>query len=63
MVVDRDKLRQLEQFVMLAPLHQPRSLTGIRATAMVAPDARQFACFDTVFDRSNPSLFVKPQPA
>jgi hypothetical protein len=28
MVVDRDKLRQHEQFVMLAPLHQPHSLNA-----------------------------------
>ena len=39
------------------------SLTGVRATAMVAPDVRQVAYFDTVFDRSNPSHFVTPQPA
>ena len=28
MVVDRDNLRQLEQFVMLAPLRQPHSLNA-----------------------------------
>lgn len=28
MVVDRDNLRQLEQFVMLAPLHQSHNLNA-----------------------------------
>ncbi len=63
MVVDRDKLRQLEQLVMLAPLHQRHNLNGIRAMAMMAPDVRQVACFDTAFQHSNPSHFVTPQPA
>ena len=56
MVVDRDNLRELEQFIPLAPLHQPHNLNGIRAIAMVAPDVRQVACFDTAFHRSNPPV-------
>jgi acetate kinase len=56
MVVDRDNLRELEQFIPLAPLHQPHNLNGIRAIATVAPDVRQVACFDTAFHRSNPPV-------
>ena len=56
LVVDRDNLRELEQFIPLAPLHQPHNLNGIRAIAMVAPDVRQVACFDTAFHRSNPPV-------
>ena len=56
MVVDRDNLRELEQFIPLAPLHQPHNLNGIRAIAMVAPDVRQVACFDTAFHRTNPPV-------
>ena len=56
MVVDRDNLRELEQFIPLAPLHQPHNLNGIRAITMVAPDVRQVACFDTAFHRTNPPV-------
>ncbi len=56
MVVDRDSLQQLEQFIQLAPLHQPHNLNGIRVIARLLPDVRQVACFDTAFHRSNPPV-------
>jgi acetate kinase len=56
MVVDRDSVRQLAQFIPLAPLHQPHNLNGIKAIVKVAPDVPQVACFDTAFHRSNPPV-------
>ena len=56
MVVDRDSVRQLEQFIPLAPLHQPHNLNGIRAIAAVAAGVPQVACFDTAFHRTNPPV-------
>ncbi len=54
--VDAAVLAALDQFVPLAPLHQPHNLAAIRAVAQRAPDLPQVACFDTAFHRSNPEL-------
>lgn len=56
MAVDREKLAQLEQFISLAPLHQPHNLNGIKAIAHTLPQLPQVACFDTAFHRSNPPV-------
>ena len=56
MTVDRDRIAQLEQFIPLAPLHQPHNLNGIKAIAGLLPDVRQVACFDTAFHRTNPPV-------
>jgi len=42
-------LRDLEQLVPLAPLHQPHNLEAIRALAKINPGIVQVACFDTAF--------------
>ena len=49
-------LEHLEQFVPLAPLHQPHNLAGIRALLAVRPDLPQVACFDTAFHYGQPEL-------
>ena len=56
MAVDRDTVAQLEQFITLAPLHQPHNLNGIKAIAKLLPEVRQVACFDTAFHRTNPPV-------
>ena len=56
MVVDRDSVRQLAQFIPLAPLHQPHNLNGIKAIAAISSDVPQVACFDTAFHRTNPAV-------
>lgn len=56
MAVDRDTVAQLEQFITLAPLHQPHNLNGIKAIAKLLPQVRQVACFDTAFHRTNPPV-------
>ena len=49
-------MARLETFVLLAPLHQPHNLAGIRALAAVRPDLPQIACFDTAFHFVQPEL-------
>ena len=55
---------ELEQFIVLAPLHQPHNLAGIRALSALLPDVPQVACFDTAFHRTQPrvaQLFAIPK--
>jgi acetate kinase len=54
--IDAALLRDLEQFVPLAPLHQPHNLTPIRLLLERRPDLPQVACFDTAFHRAQPEL-------
>jgi len=49
-------LAALEQFVPLAPLHQPHNLAPIRELLERAPELPQVACFDTSFHRGNPEI-------
>ena len=56
MRMDRQVLQDLEQFVPLAPLHQPHNLTPIRLMFERRPELPQVACFDTAFHRSQPEL-------
>lgn len=57
-------MARLETFVLLAPLHQPHNLAGIRALAAVRPNLPQIGCFDTAFHFCQPELarlFALPQ--
>ena len=54
--MDAKILEALEQFVPLAPLHQPHNLAPIRQLLERAPELPQVACFDTAFHRGNPEL-------
>ena len=44
----------LEQFIPLAPLHQPHNLKPIRLLLANQPQLPQVACFDTAFHRNQP---------
>jgi acetate kinase len=54
--LDAQALAALEQFIPLAPLHQPHNLAPIRLLLERLPDLPQIACFDTSFHRSNPEI-------
>jgi acetate kinase len=54
--MDRAVLKDLEQFIPLAPLHQPHNLTPIRLMLDQRPELPQVACFDTAFHRAQPEL-------
>ena len=53
-LVDHDLVRYLESISHLAPLHNPRALAGIAATATLLPDLPAVACFDTTFHATLP---------
>ncbi|MFT4123287.1 MAG: acetate kinase [Microbacteriaceae bacterium] len=46
--------RAIEELAVLAPLHNPANLTGIRAAAAALPGVPQVAVFDTAFHQSLP---------
>jgi acetate kinase len=54
--MDRAVVQELEQFIPLAPLHQPHNLTPIRLMLERQPGLPQVACFDTAFHRAQPEL-------
>ena len=54
-LVDGGVLARIEALTPLAPLHQPRSVAGIRAVASLLPDLPAVACFDTAFHATLPA--------
>lgn len=54
--VNPQTVAKLEQYIPLAPLHQPHNLSPIRSIAGKSPDLPQVACFDTAFHRQQPEL-------
>ena len=55
-LVTKDVLRRLEQFIPLAPLHQPNNLAPIRTIMADRPGLPQVACFDTAFHRKHSAV-------
>ena len=47
---------RLEQYIPLAPLHQPHNLKPIRLLLANRPELPQVACFDTAFHRGQPEV-------
>jgi acetate kinase len=54
--VDADVLAALQQFVSLAPLHQPHNLMPIARLLQRRPEVPQVACFDTAFHATTPEV-------
>jgi acetate kinase len=54
--IDASVLATLEQYVPLAPLHQPNNLAPIRVLLERQPNLPQVACFDTAFHSTQPAL-------
>jgi acetate kinase len=54
LILSQDIIRELEELVPLAPLHQPHNLSGVAAAHTAFPEAVQVACFDTAFHRAHP---------
>jgi len=54
LVLNDARLEDLARLNPLAPLHQPHTLAGIRASRAAFPEALQVACFDTAFHRHHP---------
>lgn len=53
-VVTAEVLAGLRELVPFAPIHQPHNIAGIEAARTAFPEARQVACFDTAFHRTQP---------
>lgn len=49
-------MAQLEEFIPLAPLHQPYNLKLIQACQRLEPELPQIACFDTMFHIGQPKV-------
>jgi acetate kinase len=55
-LVDEAVVQRLQDFVPLAPLHQPNNLGPIRTLLQRQPQLPQVACFDTAFHRGHPEV-------
>lgn len=53
-VVDRKVIKAIERNSMLAPLHNPPNLMGIKAMQSLLPDIKQVAVFDTAIHQGMP---------
>jgi acetate kinase len=54
-LVDEETLEYLDSIEHLAPLHNPRSVAGIREVTTLLPDCPAVACFDTAFHAGLPA--------
>jgi len=52
--ITEEVLRDLDQAVQFAPLHNPEAAQLIRAAMKRYPDGEHYACFDTVFHETMP---------
>jgi acetate kinase len=55
-VIDQAVVANLEQYVPLAPLHQPNNLAPIRTLLKTRPEVLQVACFDTAFHHGHSTV-------
>jgi acetate kinase len=53
-LLDDEVIRVIDEQSMLAPLHNPANLLGIRQTIKACPDVPQVAVFDTAFHQTIP---------
>ena len=54
-LVDPRVLRRIDALTDLAPLHQPKSLHGLKVVSHLLPDLPAVACFDTAFHANIPA--------
>jgi acetate kinase len=55
-LIDQEVVAGLEQYVSLAPLHQPNNLAPIRTLLKHRPELPQVACFDTAFHHGHSAV-------
>ena len=51
-IIDEEVMSRIEEMSVLAPLHNPACLTGVRASMEVIPGAVNVAVFDTAFHQT-----------
>jgi acetate kinase len=57
--IDATVVQRLDRLTPLAPLHQPHSLSPIRAILTLRPSLPQVACFDTAFHHTMPAVAAR----
>ncbi|MCX7917542.1 MAG: acetate kinase [bacterium] len=48
-IIDENVIKKIEEYIFLAPLHNPHNLAGIKACIKIFPKSIQVAAFDTAF--------------
>ena len=62
-LIDDDVLNKIDELSILAPLHNPAAVLGIKAVKNALPNVPQVAAFDTAFHQSMPKeAFLYPLP-
>jgi acetate kinase len=62
-VIDEEVIRNLDEFIKLAPLHNPPNIIGINACKALMPKTPMVAVFDTAFHQTMPQkAFMYPLP-
>ncbi|MDD2435410.1 MAG: acetate kinase [Bacilli bacterium] len=62
-VITDEVLSDIEDFISLAPLHNPANIMGIKAFKKLVPDAIQVAVFDTAFHQTmSEESYLYPVP-
>ncbi len=55
-IISKEIIKELEDFIPLAPLHQPAALELIAEAMKLYPDIPHIACFDTAFHYTMPEI-------
>ncbi|MCL2085756.1 acetate kinase [Candidatus Saccharibacteria bacterium] len=53
-LINKEILKEIEEAVPYAPIHNPAAILGIKAVSKIAPDLPQVAVFDTAFHSTMP---------
>lgn len=54
-LINNEVIKEIEKCIALAPLHNPASVAGIKATAKALPNVPMVAVFDTAFHQTMPA--------
>jgi len=55
-IIDENVIKRIEEYIDLAPLHNPHNLAGIKASMKYFPESLQVASFDTAFHTTIPEV-------
>ncbi|MCM8767305.1 MAG: acetate kinase [Candidatus Omnitrophica bacterium] len=55
-IIDQDVIKKIEDYIFLAPLHNPHNLSGIKGCIKIFPKSIQVAAFDTAFHTTLPKV-------
>lgn len=62
-IVDDNVLKRIEDFIPLAPLHNPANILGMKLCQEIMPNIPNIAVFDTAFHQTMPEMhFLFPVP-